>query len=199
MARNLIAPSKVWELIEGTNNPQTVERALLDALARKNVYAQADHTTKVYKAPKSAAPTKIKGKQISEAHWLSIAKNPALNKKVREIGQVTLNDHLQSVELHDISFDAEEVAIVVNKWGRFPTKKSVAATGRPTAEWWSDFTVEMVHVFTDTPGVNNQTANAILKAVLELMSKAGYASIPDQRSIQKTVVKALTRVRENSK
>lgn len=199
MARNLIAPSKVWELIEGTNNPQTVERALLDALARKNVYAQADHTTKVYKAPKSAAPTKIKGKRISEAYWLLIAKNPDLINKVWEIGQVTLNNHLQSEELHDISFDAEEVASVINKWGRVPEKKSLATTGRPTAEWWSDFTVEMVHVFNDTPGVLNKSPDAILRMVLELMSEAGYDSIPDPRSIRKTVIKTLNRVRENSK
>ena len=142
-------------------------------------------------------PIKVRGKRIAESHWTAIADDPALIENVWETGQVTLIERLKTIELHDISFDAEEVTDVIEHWATAPTKKSLVTTGRPTAEWWSDFTVELVDIFYTTSIGPNITTNALLDRVLERMTKAGHSKIPDTRSIRETVEKVLKRSREN--
>lgn len=199
MARILLAPSAVRERIGATGNPDEVTRALLAALGRGTVYAQADLTIETDHSKTPPAETRARNKGVNREYWPRLATDEDRMAEVWATGTTVLDDPTRSVELCDIGFDEAHVQPIIEKWGIARTKKTFAHTGRPTAEWWSDVVVEMVDLFYNDgvpDGEQHQGAETIIRKIQERMVTAGHKE-PSARSIRETVRKTLVRVRGN--
>ena len=199
MARNLVSPSKIRERIGAVGNPQDVTQAILAALARGTIYAQADLTVEIDRSQSPPAEKQARGKKVDKAHWNRIAADEDMTAAIWSRGSATLEDPRLRVELHDISFDDDQLQPIFDNWAVAKVKKTFATTGRVTAEWWSDFAVELTAHFYSKgipEGIGSEGSESVVHQILDRLSKVGHAQV-SPRSIRETVQKALIRVREN--
>lgn len=185
-SRNLVASSKVRHTILAVGNPSSMEKIVVGRLKAGMIYAQATKMiTTVDQQSTTASP-----KGIDAALWSIAAAQPDAMAAMWKTGELTVVSGPTTYEMVGIVFDGDQIDEVVNKWASPPDEWIQIKGGRPTAKWWSMFSVELArYVLAEgVPGDDSDVSvTAMVNALLDRLTDAGIEKMPDADSIRPTI------------
>ncbi|WP_066776106.1 hypothetical protein [Sphingomonas sp. CCH5-D11] len=185
-SRNLVASSKVRHTILAVGNPSSMQQIVVGRLKAGMIYAQAAKMiTTVNQQSTTASP-----KGIDPALWAIAAGEPDLMAAMWKTGELTVVSGPTTYEMVGIVFDGDQINEVVEKWASPPDEWIQIKGGRPTAKWWSMFSVELArYVLAEgVPGDDSDVSiTAVVAALQDRLAKADIEKGPDADSIRPTI------------